>query len=290
MGMSELHLVGTTGEGSAGRRATTPVLIDPEVAGVVAWLARRKDLVEVFATAIREGIDDVLDGPRTGRWSREQLSKTEKIYVATRIEILTRAALGLERTGSLATIIEGTEVGLKWSFTSRWTIPAEAVGSVCLLIGGQGDRFFSVGVLRASNVFLNPGRNRDGKRTLTREAKQSITWLVERAPTPSNFIADLPAEIRQYIFDGTSGQERVRRLFNKVIATPIPRLAVATVAQQLDPMRRVRADRARSLGRIQVYSGRYGNAELERQGYPAIGPDEFISVPLARNTRITSDE
>lgn len=253
---------------------------DPAVAAVVAWFADRHGLTEVFGKAIRQAIDDVLDGPRTGRWSRDQLEKTEKIYVGTRIEILARTALGLERVGRLDTIVAGVQVDFKWSFQSVWEIPTEAVGEVCLLIGGRGDEEFAVGILRTDSVVLNPGRNKDGKRTISAAGKKRARWLVERARLPTNFLATLPADVRDYVMQGDSGQERVRRLFNKVVETPIPRLAVATVAQQLDPTRRVRADAARDLGPIRIFSGRYGNAGLVELGYAPIGRDEFMSVPI----------
>lgn len=253
---------------------------DPAFAAVVAWFSGRRGLTEVFGKAIRQAIDDVLDGPRTGRWSRQQLEKTEKIYVGTRIEILARTALGLERVGSLDTLIAGVEVDFKWSFQSVWEIPTEAVGEVCLLIGGRGDEEFAVGLLRTDGELLNPGKNKDGKRTISALGKRRATWLVERAPLPRNFLATLPLGVRDFVMRGQSGQERVRRLFNNVVETPIPRLAVETVAQQLDPMRRVRADAARNLGRIRVFSGRYGNASLARLGYAPIGRDEFMSVPI----------
>ena len=46
------------------------------------------DVVATFGHAIRQSIDEVLDGPRTGRWGFEQLEKTEKTYVGTKLEIV----------------------------------------------------------------------------------------------------------------------------------------------------------------------------------------------------------
>ena len=49
---------------------------------------RAQLLAIVFATALRDAIDQLLDGERTGRWDWYTLRKTEKTHMGTIVEIL----------------------------------------------------------------------------------------------------------------------------------------------------------------------------------------------------------
>src|ERR1700760_2481825 len=73
------------------------------------------DPIQTFGQAIRRSIDEVLDGPRTGRWGFEQLEKTEKTYVGTKLEIVLRTALGLEPGPRLDLEVDGVDVDVKWA-------------------------------------------------------------------------------------------------------------------------------------------------------------------------------
>ena len=86
----------------------------------------------------------------------------------TKIEIVVRTALELERTGRLDTIIAGHSVDFKWSLTSGWEFPSEAMDEICLLIGGRDHgSIVDIGVIRAAVPLLSPGRNKDGKGQLS---------------------------------------------------------------------------------------------------------------------------
>jgi hypothetical protein len=237
----------------------------------------------LFARAIRQSIDEVLDGPRTGRWDFGQLEKTEKTYVGTKMEIIVRTALGLERGRLLDLDIEGVPVDIKWAMNSDWQIPREAVDRLCLCIGGiRKMSHFVVGLIRCSEDVLNAGKNQDKKRTISAAGKGSMRFLVTPASLPPNFLATLDAHLRDEILAGRDRQDRVTRLFQLVPRMPIPRTAIATVARTTgDPMRRVRADASREdqLGGMQVLSAKYGNQVVEALGYPRLGRDEFMSVP-----------
>ena len=261
---------------------------DPSVRLVADWVkgeAHRqgKPLSGLFATSIRRAIDEVIDGPRTGRWAISQLEKTEKTYIGTKIEIVVRASLNLERQKPLDTWIAGVPVDIKWSERCAWEIPGEAVGQVCLVLGlERKGAYFCVGVMRTCIECLSLGKNKDGKRKLSAVGRQSICWLVRGERLPPNFIADLPEPIRSRIMSPKNGQARIRELVQLVQERPIPRIAIETVAQQRDPMRRVRADQGERLGGVVVLSGRYGNRVVGQLGLPPLGRDEFISVPKAR--------
>jgi plasmid stabilization system protein ParE len=237
-----------------------------------------------FGAAIRQSIDEVLDGPRTGRWSFAQLEKTEKTYVGTKLEIVVRAFLGLERGGVLDLDIEGHPVDIKWAMNSSWQIPEEAVDQLCLCVGGMRKLSrFQVGLVRCRGEYLNLGSNRDRKTTLTAADRDAaMKFLVPPTPLPQNFVAEMDDAVRAEVMAEPTIQTRVTKLFTLLTRTPIPRDAIATVARTTgDPMRRVRADAwaGDPLDGVRILSAKYGNAVIEALGYPRLGPREFMSIP-----------
>lgn len=238
---------------------------------------------DLFGRAIRQSIDEVLDGPRTGRWDFAQLEKTEKTYVGTKLEIVVRTSLGLERGSRLDLEIEGHNIDTKWAMKSTWQIPREAVGELCLCIGGLGEMTrFQVGVVRCIEEHLNAGENRDQKRTLSAAGRAAMRFLVEPSLIPTNFVAEMDADMRSEVMAQATIQARVATLFRRLPYTPIPRGAVATVAQTTgDPMRRVRADAGASdsLQGMRILSAKYGNKVVQALGHDPLEPDHFMSVP-----------
>jgi hypothetical protein len=255
---------------------------DPAHDEVGAWVRAIPDLQARLGRAVRQALDEVIDGPRTGRWSYAQLEKTEKTYVGTKIEIVVRTALGLERIGRLDTVIAGHEVDFKWSGSEGWMIPTEAVDELCFLVSGdEAAGSFSAGLVRCTPDLLRPGANKDGKTSLSASGKLAIDWFVRGAPLRRNFIADMDSATRTEIMSGRSGQERIRTLFTRLPYVPIPRDAVETVAQQRDPMRRLRKDQAERLGGMRVLSAKYGNRLVTGLGYDPLPTDSFMAVPQA---------
>lgn len=257
---------------------------DPGLNLVAARLSKLagRDPVRLFGEAIRQSIDEVLDGPRTGRWDFLHLEKTEKTYVGTKIEIVVRTALGLEPGPNLDLEIEGIDVDIKWAMNSQWQIPREAVGQLCLCIGGRDHlRAFEVGLIRCAPETLNRGANQDGKRTLSAAGRNAMHPIVARAPLPANFVAEIDPEIRVEVMAESSIQRRVTKLFKLIPRTPVPRLALQTVAMTTgDPVRRTRADTGRSdpLDGMVVLSSKYANGIVEALGNERMPPDHFMSV------------
>lgn len=214
-----------------------------------------------------------------------ELAKTEKTYVGTKVEIVVRTSLGLERGPILDLEIEGHPVDIKWAMNSVWQIPQEAVGQLCLCIGGLEDiSRFQVGLIRCNEERLNLGENRDRKRTLSAIGRSEMSLLVPSSPLPVNFVEQMDHEKRIVVMGEPTIQTRVTRLFTLLPRTPIPRNAIATVARTTgDPMRRVRADAwaGNPLGEIKILSARYGNPVVGALGYPLLERDEFMSVPKA---------
>ena len=237
-----------------------------------------------FARAVRKAIDEVIDGARTGRWRYEELERQEKAYVGTRIEIVVRTELGLERTGKLDTVIRGHPVDFKWSARGNWMIPREAVGELCLLLcGDEAGGTFSVGLVRCDEHRLNPGENQDAKRTLSRAGRDDIRWLVRDGALPVSFLATLDAESRDAILAQPAGQARVREFFSRVTGRAVPREIIPTLAIQEDPMRRIRRDKSDRLGGLKILSGHYevSRRAAELLGYGRLDKRDYLSVPEA---------
>jgi hypothetical protein len=266
---------------------------DPGLEAVVSWLvARTGDPTAFFARVVRKSIDEVLDGPRTGRWDFDQLEKTEKTYVGTKLEIVARTELGVERAEFMDLDIEGHPVDIKWAMASSWQIPREAVGQLCLCVGGiSGMTQFQVGIVRCDLENLNAGTNRDGKKTLSKVGREAMRMIVPPSPISSNFIADMDPNIRDVVMSQPTIQKRVTKLLQSLPGVPIPRNALRTVARtEGDPMRRIRKDTHAGdpLEGYDVLSSKYDRKLIEALGYPALQKDEFMSVPTAEVEKITS--
>ena len=100
------------------------MLQDDGLDRAVAWFRSQARFEERFAAAIRQSFDEVFDGQRTGRYRLEQLSKVEKTYIGTKVEIVVQDEFGLQRGRRLDYLVDEQEVDSKWSMTSgAWMIP-----------------------------------------------------------------------------------------------------------------------------------------------------------------------
>lgn len=239
--------------------------------------------------AVRRTFDMLLDGQHTGRYRWEQLHKTEKTHCGTLIEINLQREFGFADGEVLDYSIAGHEVDCKYSQKlAEWMIPPEAVGHLVLGLWASDKKGqWSAGLVRASEENLNPGRNRDVKRTLSRTGRAAIHWLFENEPLKKNILLDLPTHVTDIIFRSTSGQTRINELFRHVQGLPISRNTVATVAMQEDYMKRVRSNGgARTVLRSEgiVIFGQYQNHVDAAIALvlPAYGRGDSMSVRLAR--------
>ena len=71
---------------------------------------------------VRRAIDEVIDTPRTNRFTLSETEKTEKTYLGTKIEILLRAYLGFGKGRVLDLSIGGVETDIKNTIGTNWTI------------------------------------------------------------------------------------------------------------------------------------------------------------------------
>jgi hypothetical protein len=220
---------------------------------------------ERFRWTLRDSLDELLDGQRTGRWCYQQLMKTEKTYLGTAIEINLAREFDIEDGMHLDWSIDGDELDCKFSRDiGGWEIPMEMYvcrdhaaqsgreDSPALLVWMNDDTSeWAAGLLRITDERLKwksgakPARvyNRDNKRQVAPEALDEILWLWggNQEDLPPNLLLQLPADVRERILrPGSSGQGRVNDLFRNVQNRLVSRAVVLTVGQQDDAPKRVR--------------------------------------------------
>ncbi len=236
-----------------------------------------------FSAMLRQCVDDVIMTPKTGRRSYDELEKTEKTYIGTRVEIELRAMLSLPK-GRLDTVILGHDVDIKNTMGSNWMIPTEAIGHPCILVAADELRARCyLGLIVAHPEYLTLGQNKDSKKSVSAPGFANIFWVLLDHPYPPNFWRTVPADVIEGIFAGTSGNQRMANLFRAVQRAPITRDVVEAVAQQQDFMRRIRSDNGRGtrdhLARegILLLSGQYDAPLIAALGLPACSGSEFVS-------------
>lgn len=237
-------------------------------------------LAHVLPGLLRDIIDNVIQTPRTGRRSYDELEKTEKTYIGTQVEIVLRDELRLPK-GRLDTVVLGHDVDIKHTMGNNWMIPTEALDSPCILVAADEDRGVCyLGLIIARLEYLTSSQNRDAKRSVSADGFAHIRWIVPGVPYPPNFWRTIPQDAVDAIFQGDTGNDRVCALFREVQGVPIARDIINAVAKQKDFMRRIRADGGRGtrdrLARegILLLSGTYDAPLIRDLGLP-IG--DFVS-------------
>lgn len=239
---------------------------------LVAFFEGMDEGRERFRWTLRDSLDELLDGQRTGRWCYQHLMKTEKTYLGTAIEINLSREFDIEDGLHLDWSVAGVELDCKFSRDiAGWEIPMEMY--VCSDHGTQSgiDDFpallvwmsddtneWAAGLLRISDERLRWKKgsqgeavrlyNRDNKRKIDPAAEGDIYWLWGGVQNdlPPNLLLNLVAEVRERILKpASSGQRRINDLFRYVQDRLIDRAVVLTVGQQDDAPKRVRDARNR---------------------------------------------
>jgi hypothetical protein len=235
---------------------------------VESKLSRVPLIGDILGRAIRQGIDDVIQGPRTGRWNIADLEKTEKSYIGTRIEIEVRAGLGVERGKKLDYLIEGHEVDLKFSIKyGGWMIPREAQDEICLVLSANDSKhLFWAGLIRADKDVLRPGKNQDRKGSVSAAGRDKIRWLVREGKLAKNFFMhDLEQRARDLIFAQPPGQARVNELFLQCERRVIPGSAIVAAATEVDDSAPRVAVAAQELKQMEILDGNKEDARRRAQ-------------------------
>ncbi|HCG47146.1 NaeI family type II restriction endonuclease [Corynebacterium flavescens] len=199
-----------------------------------------------LAQVFRESFDQIYDGQHTGRYSIDQLSKTESAHLGSIVEINIRREFdGFIQDGEAMDFkIDDVEVDCKYSKNPYgWMIPTEALGHYGMLCHANDEEAtFRVGFVYIEASILTRGGNRDKKRTISKAGRSAISWLCYDAVLPPNTLLQLSHEDRARVLSGPSGAARLNELFRTAQKMIIPRGIVATVAQQKDYMKRIRSN------------------------------------------------
>ena len=224
---------------------------DAELDAVEAELHRIDPAGAQVATVLRDTLDQLYDGQHTGRWSYDQLHKTEKTHMGTLVEINLHRAFAFADGDATDYQIAGVDVDCKYSMTyGGWELPPEALDHICLLItANDATSRWTAGLLRIRENYLRGRANRDAKRQLTAASRIHIRPLwPRRGRLTQNLFLHLNPETRERIFGSRSphgashGQAKTNELFRSVQRRIIRRAELATVAQQDDFMKRARGN------------------------------------------------
>jgi hypothetical protein len=236
-----------------------------------------EDIPQLF----RQAMDEVIDAPRSKRFTIKEIEKTEKTYIGTKVEILVRNHLNIPKGKTLDLAIDGIEVDIKNTVGNNWMIPLEAIGHPCILIKlDEETAKCSFGIIVIRQEILNKV-NRDKKASIKAKCLASVHWMLRDAAYPENFWEGLSAETKQQVMSPPGGTERVAVLFRRHQGRPISRKLVEALAQQSDPTRRIRKnggarDPFQKEG-IVLLSGQVDRKLIEELGLPSCKRDEFIA-------------
>jgi len=261
---------------------------DPELEAVFQEVASHDPTGTRTAAVLRYTLDQLYDGQRTGRYRWDQLHKTEKTHCGTLVEINMQREFLFDDGDALDFTMNGIDVDCKYSQKlASWMIPLEARGKIILgLWADDTVSQWSMGVVRADELHLGSGGNRDRKTSLNAEGRAAVRWLFDHAPMPQNVLLHLPDHVTAEIMapkGDRDGAERVRRLFRLAQGTLISRAAVETAGQQKDSMKRVRGNggaRTDLAPEGIIILGQYESHRLiaGKLGLPKPGPGESISA------------
>lgn len=261
---------------------------DPELDAVAKELLGIRDFESRVAAVLRDTLDQLYDGQRTGRYKWKDLKKTEKTHCGSLVEINLQREFQFADGDKLDYRIANSEVDCKYSQDlAAWMIPNEAHNELCLgLWADDAQAIWSLGLFRALDEFLTVRGNRDEKANLNKDGKASVRWLFQGSELPPNILLQIPEADVKHIMESRSGAERIRRLFRTVQGQRIGRGVVATVAKQADYMKRIRGNGgARSTLRDEgiIILGQYeAHREIARQlGLPIPGKGESVSARVS---------
>lgn len=253
---------------------------------VVSRAGGQKQLEERFPVFVREVIDSIIDPVRTGRTQFRELVNVEKTFIGLRLEHVLRDMIDVP-SGLRDLVIDGMDVDVKNTVRDNWTIPPETYRDEepCILIrSNEAELRCWLGVIFARDAYLNPGVNRDGKRSLSKEGKTNIFWILEGLPYPPSHWTGIDTErFRELRRDIKFGTERACAFFRDHLGLKIHRSVIqALLYDQHDYMKRLRnnggaRDRLAAEG-IALLSGVY-DAPLARElGHGLLMPDEILAV------------
>jgi tetratricopeptide (TPR) repeat protein len=221
---------------------------------------------------LRDCLDKVIDGSRTGRFDPGELTPTERSYLSENVELAVRAEFALP----------DIEFDVRFSLNGpRWMFPPAAENELSLVLHADDERSrWSAGLIRVRPELLVDAANQDGKRALRRHALlRAVEWLHQDAELPENLLLQLSEEDRTAILTQASGAARGAELFRRVTGRRVSTETLRTVTAHLDFSRRIRdAQRVLADEGIEVLSHLPQDRERARlMGLPVPEPGEWVS-------------
>ena len=265
--------------------------MDIELAGVVAALRAADPQGARFARTLRRTYDQIYDGGNTGRFRWEQLNKTEKTYFGSLVDINIQREFSFADGIDLDFRIAGADVDCNWvDYDGGWMLTPAATGQICLLVTGCDDRsVWNAGVMRAVEPVLNASDNGNDRKTLSSAGRISIEWMWRNTRLPENVLLHIDPMILQAIMVDLAGprhgQKRLDELLRSVPNRIIDRRVVATIQQEGDyikNMRAIRRSRQNLMTEgIVVFGDSLGHRNIALNlGLPPLGDGDFMSARL----------
>jgi hypothetical protein len=279
-----------------------------DLATIANWFERQPDSRERFRWALRDSLDELLDGQRTGRWAYQHLSKTEKTYLGTAVEVNLTKEFEIPNGKDLDWRISNIDLDCKFSKDlGSWEIPMEmylcedhgerqgVANQPALLTWFNDDtNQWAAGLIVVTDQRLRwrvdktsgeqvRAYNRDNKRRLATIAAPEVFWLWGGLQTdlPRNMLLHLDGAARDRIFsDASSGQKRIDQLFRETQGRIVGRRTVLTVGQQDDAPKRARDARnsLRDEGILVLGHQESHPSVADALGIPVPVKGEWISV------------
>lgn len=225
---------------------------DRELDAVTDRLRELDPVGDRVAAVLRDTIDQLLNGRRSGRWDYTQLHKTEKTHMGTLVEINLHREFDFADGGVTDYRIVGIDVDCKFSQSiGGWEFGPEMVGQICLVLwASDRESKWRAGIVRASADILRLVTNRDAKRRLTSEGVDRIRWLWpgQGRLAPNQLLHMDPAK-RERIMNARArrgtrhAQARLFQLCREIQGTVLRRVTVETVGWGVDdPLKRMRSN------------------------------------------------
>lgn len=197
---------------------------------------------EQLGHIIRSAIDYVIDAPTLHRYSIQEIDPDEKTAIGKRIERLMKYEFNLPKGTILDVVLANEEVDIKTTMGKNWMFSKSSHGKINLLIAyDESKATYRLGLAYVEEDQLG-AQNRDRKQSLTAEHKANIFWIFKDIPYPPNFLAGLPKDHFKKIISHKTGMKRVIELLRLTNRKAIPRHVICSVANQKDPMRRIRSN------------------------------------------------
>ncbi|QHY95693.1 Type-2 restriction enzyme NaeI [Streptomyces sp. S4.7] len=259
---------------------------DSELQSVLDWF-RDYPVGSLYTEAIRNAIDYVLDGGRTGRFDllAQDVHPGERASVGAKLEYEVLRVFELPKIRPLDTIISGAPVDIKATVGDNWTIPSEAHCQLCICTQIQlGKNRHRSWLVRTHRSWLYRGKgNNDGKRGLAVDAREKWSVpLYDWQELPVNPLRYLTDEQASLVLAKKPGQvKRLVMMFRFLEGMIIPRNVILTVgAGNDDPMRRARQarDAAAKEGLTLLCGDWVESRDQAAARNITLGPGEWIAV------------